>query len=146
MLGVRYKSLSKSLKLPLALTEDQEVSISSTFYKQLLRLQIPKVQKDSQVISLYLSGSLYTKAAYRMLKKLTPRISLTKSVFWQVQHLRQVLSSLADSVHASHHPGVNFTNGLHTAFTLVHPESVKNTGKCSVSFYALEYCSCKSCV
>jgi len=29
------------------------VSISSTFYKQLLRAQIPKAQKDSQVVSLF---------------------------------------------------------------------------------------------
>jgi len=38
-------------------------------------------------------------------------------------------------MHLLHH-GVNFTNVLHEAFTLVDPESVKNTVKSSVSFYA----------
>jgi len=33
-------------------------------------------------------------------------------------------------------PSVNFINILHEAFTLVDPESVKNTAKSSVSFYA----------
>ncbi len=41
--------------------------------------------------------------------------------------------------------GVNFTNILPTAFTLVDPESVKNTVKSSVSFYAFRICACKSC-
>jgi len=33
-------------------------------------------------------------------------------------------------------PGVNFTNVLCTAFTLVDPESVKNTVMSSLSFYS----------
>jgi len=39
---------------------------------------------------------------------------------------------------------VNFTYFLHEAFTLVDPESVKNTVKSSVSFYAFGICGCKS--
>ncbi len=42
-------------------------------------------------------------------------------------------------------PGVNFTNILHAAFTLVDPESIKNTVKSSVSVYAFGICKRKSC-
>jgi len=41
--------------------------------------------------------------------------------------------------------GVNFTNVLRAAFTLVDPESFKNTVKSSVSFYAFGICGRKSC-
>jgi len=40
--------------------------------------------------------------------------------------------------------GVNFINVLHSAFTLVDPEIVKNTVKSSV-FYAFRICGHKSC-
>ncbi len=40
---------------------------------------------------------------------------------------------------------VNFINVLRTAFTLVDPESVKNTVKSSVYFYAFEIIVRKSC-
>jgi len=50
-------------------------STSSTFYEQLLCAQIPKVQKDSQVVSFFtLLGSVCAKAAERTLMKLTPRM------------------------------------------------------------------------
>ncbi len=42
-------------------------------------------------------------------------------------------------------PVANFTNVLCQAFTLVDPETVKNTVKSSVSFYAFGICVCKSC-
>ncbi len=42
-------------------------------------------------------------------------------------------------------PGVNFINVLRTTFVLVVPESVKNTVKSSVSFYAFGIYECKSC-
>jgi len=41
--------------------------------------------------------------------------------------------------------GDNFTNDLRTAFMLVDPESVKNTVKSSVCFYAFGICGSKSC-
>ncbi len=41
--------------------------------------------------------------------------------------------------------GVNFINVLYTAFTLVDPESVKNTVKSSVTFYTFGIYGCKSC-
>ncbi len=41
--------------------------------------------------------------------------------------------------------GLNFINVLRTAFGLVDPESVKNTPKSSVSFYALGIYERKSC-
>ena len=49
-------------------------SISSTFYEQLLRSQIPKAQKrlSSQLAFFALLGSASVKAACRMLVKLTP--------------------------------------------------------------------------
>jgi len=42
-------------------------------------------------------------------------------------------------------PGVNFINVLRTVFTLVDPESVKNTVKSSVSFYAFGIYERKNC-
>jgi hypothetical protein len=41
--------------------------------------------------------------------------------------------------------GVNFTNVLRTAFTLVDCKSVKNTFKSPESFYAFGICERKSC-
>jgi len=41
-------------------------------------------------------------------------------------------------------PGVNFINVLCTAFVLVDPESIKNTVKASVSFYAFRIYERKS--
>jgi len=41
-------------------------------------------------------------------------------------------------------PCVNFTNLLPAAFALVDPESVKNTVKSSVSFYAFGICKRES--
>jgi len=43
-------------------------------------------------------------------------------------------------------PGVNFINILRTAFALVDPESVKNTVKSPVSFYAFGIYKRKSCM
>ena len=45
----------------------------------------------------------------------------------------------------SDQPGVNFTDVLQTALKLIDPESVKNTVKSLVSFYAFGICGCKSC-
>jgi len=42
-------------------------------------------------------------------------------------------------------PGVNFTNVLRAAFTLIDPQIVKNTVKSSVNFYTFGICACKSC-
>jgi len=52
------------------------VSISSTFYEQLLRTQIPKVQKD---VFFVLTGSANAKAARETLMKLTPIAGNLKS-------------------------------------------------------------------
>ncbi len=41
-------------------------------------------------------------------------------------------------------PSVNFTSILCAAFTLVDPESVKNTVRSSISFYDFRNCTCKS--
>jgi hypothetical protein len=43
-------------------------------------------------------------------------------------------------------PGVNFTNILCPAFTLIDTESIKNTVMSSVSFYAFGICVRKSCM
>jgi len=58
-----------------------QVSISRTFYIQLLRSQIKKEWKYSQVVSLFfaLLGSAHAKAGHRMLVKSTPAIH-----FWKV--------------------------------------------------------------
>jgi len=42
-----------------ASANEDQVSISLTFYKQLLRVQIPKVQKDSQVVSIFCTFGIY---------------------------------------------------------------------------------------
>ena len=51
-----------------------QVSISPTFYQQLLRVQIPKAQKKTVKLSSFfaLLGSSRVKAACRTLVKLTP--------------------------------------------------------------------------
>jgi len=69
-------------------------SISPMFYEQLLRTQIPKVQKKTDNLPVFfaLSGSVWVKAAFRTSMKLTT--------------------------------GLNFINILHTAFTCVDSESV----------------------
>ncbi len=43
-------------------------------------------------------------------------------------------------------PGVNFINILSIVFALVDLESLKNTVKSSVSFYAFGIYECKSCI
>ena len=49
------------------------VPISSTFYKQLLRAQIPKAQKDSQVKQLFaLLGSARVKAVPKNIDEIDP--------------------------------------------------------------------------
>jgi len=50
------------------------VSISSTFNEQILRAQIPKVQKrlDDLTVFIALLGSACPKAAHKMLMKLSP--------------------------------------------------------------------------
>jgi hypothetical protein len=49
------------------------VSVSSTFYKQLLCVQIPKAQKDTDdlIVFFALLGSVRVKAAHKLLVKLT---------------------------------------------------------------------------
>ncbi len=65
-----------------------QVSISSTFYKQLLRGQIPKAQKYSQVLSIFgLLGYMCVKAVCQMLIKLTPVHSQYKKVQKFYSHL-----------------------------------------------------------
>jgi hypothetical protein len=53
---------------------DEQVSISSTFYEQLLRAEIPKAKKKTENLAVFfaLSGSVRVKAACRMLMILTP--------------------------------------------------------------------------
>ncbi len=53
---------------------DSRGSISSTFYVQLLRLQIPKALKDTYDLTVFftLLGSTSVKAVRRTLMKLTP--------------------------------------------------------------------------
>ena len=53
-----------------------QVSISSTFYTQLLHVQIPKVQKKagSLTVFLFLLGSAFIKAAHKTLVKSTPEV------------------------------------------------------------------------
>jgi len=59
-------------------------------YRQLLGVQIPKAQKDSQAVSLFvLSGSASAKAAHRKLMKLTPDCKkyvclFEKYLLWQI--------------------------------------------------------------
>jgi len=62
-------------------------------------------------------------------------LALAKNVY-EKRACKIVMKSMA---------GVNFTNILRKAFTLVDPESVKNTVKSSVSFYAFGICNCGRC-
>jgi len=56
------------------LEDGNQVAISSTFYEKLLRKQIPKAQKDSQVVSLFaFSGSVFIKSAYKHVGEIDPR-------------------------------------------------------------------------
>ncbi len=59
------------------LTMHHHVSISSTFYKQLLHTQIPKLKSAKNTVKLSvffaLLGSALVKAERKMLKKSTPR-------------------------------------------------------------------------
>ena len=56
------------------------MSISSTFYEQLLRTQIPKVQKDSHVKELFLlSGSAFIKAAFKNVNEIDPCLVIAMS-------------------------------------------------------------------
>jgi len=51
-------------------------SISSTLYEQHLRPQIPKAQKDSQIVSFLCAfGSVHAKAACGTLMKLTTAVN-----------------------------------------------------------------------
>jgi hypothetical protein len=50
-----------------------------------------------------------------------------------------------ERVNVVNQSGVNFTNVLRTAFTLVDPKNIKNTVKSSSSFYAFGVCERKSC-
>ena len=90
-------------------------SISSTFYKQLLRTQTPKAQKKTVKSSSFfaLLGSASAKVARRMLVKLTP--------------------------------GANFINVLQAAFTLTDPKSIKKLLDLTVFFCAFGICERKSC-
>jgi len=66
---IELRSLVDQMKVDI---QGIRYSFSSTFYDQLLHAQIPKAQKDSQVISLFaLSGSGRLKATRRTLMKLT---------------------------------------------------------------------------
>jgi len=58
----------------------QQGSISSMFYKQLLHVKIPKAKKKTVKLSIFfvLLGSAHAKAASRMLMKLTLELCLTK--------------------------------------------------------------------
>jgi hypothetical protein len=71
--------------------------ISPTFYSKLLLAQIPKIQKDTNNLAVFLC-------------------------FWDLlesraKALRETLAKLT--------PGLNFINVLRTAFTLADPKSVK---------------------
>ncbi len=56
-------------------------SISSTFYEQLLHLQIPNAQKTVKLSAFFaLSGSLHVKAVHKMLVQLAPCVY--KSTFY----------------------------------------------------------------
>jgi len=54
-------------------------TISSTFYTQLLPVQIPKAQKDTDDMPVFfvLLGSAREKAARKMLMKSTPGVNFT---------------------------------------------------------------------
>jgi len=64
--------------------------ISPTFYTQLLCAQIPKAQKDSQVITVFLRlGSAQAKAAHKTLAKMTPDLLEKKLLGVQSLYYRQ---------------------------------------------------------
>jgi len=73
--------------------------------KQLLRLQIPKAQKDSQVTSVFfvLLGSAWAKVAPKMLLKLTPGITFINTL-------------QPDFLNESNSYSVNFINILRADF------------------------------
>jgi len=52
------------------------MSISSTFYGQLLRVKIPKAPKDTDAETIFFAclGSGHVKAAHRTLMKLIPDV------------------------------------------------------------------------
>jgi len=54
--------------------EGDQGSISPTFYEQLLRVQIPKTQKDTDDLTVFFSllGSALVRTAHKMLVKSTP--------------------------------------------------------------------------
>ena len=60
------------------------MSISSTFYEQLLRPQILKVHKKTVKSSSFfaLSGSVWVKGAHRTLMKLTSYVDKLNLVWW----------------------------------------------------------------
>jgi hypothetical protein len=72
--------LAYSLSLPLSkvVAVPHMGSILPTFYEQLLRTQIPKVQKNTVKLSVFfaLLGSACVKAAHKMLVKSTPGLWL----------------------------------------------------------------------
>ena len=66
-----------SILLKMNMTWSQ-VSISPTFYTQLLRVQIPKVQKDSQVMQLFaLLVPARLKAVHKHVDDLKPGVNFT---------------------------------------------------------------------
>jgi len=99
-----------------------QVSISPKFYKPPFRQKI-----ITQTVS---------KASKKKLLKIDIWCQFHQ-LFTYVQLQRKSCSKST--------PGVNFTNFLRTAFTLVDPKSIKNTVKSSVSFYAFGICEHKSC-
>ncbi len=60
----------------------QQVSISQTFYELFLRMQITKVEKktDNMTVSFALSGSERVRAAWIILLKLTPGVNFTSII------------------------------------------------------------------
>ncbi len=83
-------------------------SISPTFYTQLLHAQIPKAQKDSQVISVFLQfWDLHTK-----------KLLMNQALMKLTQHLRKSCGSKVD-------PKCQFHIILCTAFVLADPKCIK---------------------
>jgi hypothetical protein len=82
-------------RVELDATEHLE-SISPTFYKQLLRMRIPKAQSNSQVISVFfaLLGSALIKVACKTLTKSTPEGKY-------VQSLKLIIRTAVDRFHGS---------------------------------------------
>jgi hypothetical protein len=88
---------SKCITWPLTCQDGDQGLILPTFYEQLLRLQIPNAQKDEPSVFLALLGSVCTKAARKMLVKLTPDngriMSAPGSNFPAILHLNQITKS-----------------------------------------------------